>query len=238
MIYAWSRLTLFLTLALFALVPIATAVAPLPACAFEDRLTPHGHYDDWRITLVDPLFRLPDGYAPPDLVPVSEAGLPGRGQVRAILIDDLRTLVAAARAEGLELVSLSAYRSYTYQVQTFNSWVNSLGLERALEVSARPGHSEHQLGTAIDFGTLGGPAAWDLDDWAQTAEGAWLAANAHRYGFVMSYPKGAQAVVCYDYEPWHYRYVGREAAAQIHASGLTLREWLWQQQDIETGDHP
>lgn len=215
---------------LFIVIMATSAWAQAPECRFDDLLTPHHTYDDWQITLVDPSYRLPEGYAPPDLVPVAEAGLPGRGQVRALVIEDLRALVAAARAEGFDLVSLSAYRSYSYQVQTFNSWVNKLGLERALQVSARPGHSEHQLGTAIDFGTLGGPASWDLDDWAQTREGAWLAENAHRFGFVMSYPKGAQDLVCYDYEPWHYRYVGREAAAAIIARGVTLREWLWEQQ--------
>ena len=202
----------------------------LPACSYEDILTKHHAIDSWRTTLVDPLYALPRAYAPPDLVPVARAGLAGRGDVRALLIDDLRSLVQAASEAGHALVSVSAYRSYDYQVGTFNSWVNQLGRERALEVSARPGHSEHQLGTAIDFSTAGGPAPWDVADWAQTPEGGWLEQNAHRYGFVMSYPEGTQGTTCYDYEPWHYRYVGKEAAAEIHAREITLREWLWEHQ--------
>ena len=70
-------------------------------------------------------------------------------------------------------------------------------------------------------------AAWDLDDWAATPEGAWLAENAWRFGFVMSYPRGKEAVTCYLYEPWHYRYLGRELAARVRASGLAPREYLW-----------
>jgi D-alanyl-D-alanine carboxypeptidase len=93
--------------------------------------------------------------------------------------------------------------------------------------SARAGHSEHQLGTALDFRSARGPDPWDLEDWGATPEGRWLAENAHRFGFVMSYPAGQESVTCYIYEPWHYRYVGREVAQEVMASGLTLREWLW-----------
>ena len=123
----------------------------------------------------------------------------------------------------------SAYRSYAGQVLTFGGWVRQVGYSAALLTSARPGHSEHQLGTAIDFRSVDGPAPWRLADWATTTEGAWMAANAWRFGWVMSYPKGSTAVSCYGYEPWHYRYVGREAAAAIHADAITLREWLWNQ---------
>jgi len=101
------------------------------------------------------------------------------------------------------------------------------GYDHALRTSARPGHSEHQLGTTFDFTSLGGRPPWEYADWAATPAGGWMAANAWRYGFVMSYPRNSFARVCYDYEPWHYRYLGRQAAAEVRASGLTLREWLW-----------
>ena len=103
-------------------------------------------------------------------------------------------------------------------------------IEQALKESARPGHSEHQLGTALDFRSAAGPPAWELDDWAQTPAGAWMAEHAPRFGFVMSYPRGEEETVCYAYESWHYRYVGRDVARTVRESGLTLREWLWQQQ--------
>ena len=102
---------------------------------------------------------------------------------------------------------------------TFDYWVSVGGYEQALRTSARAGHSEHQLGTAIDVTSEGGAPPWEYADWATTPAGAWMAANAWRYGFVMSYPRGAYDVTCYDYEPWHYRYVGRDLAAEITASG-------------------
>ena len=101
------------------------------------------------------------------------------------------------------------------------------GYDQALRISARAGHSEHQLGTTLGLTSLGGRPPWEYADWAATPAGAWTAANAWRYGFVMSYPRDSFGNVCYDYEPWHYRYLGREKAKQVRESGLTLREWLW-----------
>jgi D-alanyl-D-alanine carboxypeptidase len=91
--------------------------------------------------------------------------------------------------------------------------------------SARPGHSEHQLGLTIDFVAVGDHGL--TTNWEVTRTGAWMAKNAWKYGWLMSYPKGQTKVTCYSYEPWHYRYVGRELAAKIHDSGLTIREYLW-----------
>ena len=94
---------------------------------------------------------------------------------------------------------------------------------------ARPGHSEHHLGTTFDLGSkLDRTPAWKFEDWAMTPTGEFLKNNAWRYGFVMSYPKDKQEITCYQYEPWHYRYLGRPMAADVMASGLTLREYLWQ----------
>ena len=105
-----------------------------------------------------------------------------------------------------------------------------MGYRRALLASARPGHSEHQLGTAVDLKTPGGAAPWAYADWGSTRPGAWLARNSWRYGWVLSYPRGkSPGLTCYKYEPWHFRYVGRPLAARIHASGLTPREWLWRE---------
>jgi D-alanyl-D-alanine carboxypeptidase len=205
---------------------------PLPVCTVADEPASAASYDDWRITLLDTRYALHEGYVPPDLVAVSTAFPPesvasAGGRLRALVIDDLRALVTDAAAAGHLLAVQSAYRDYRYQADTFQYWVDLQGLDNAMATSARAGHSEHQLGTALDLRSLHGPAAWDLEDWATTPEGAWVAANAWRYGFVMSYPRGRHALTCYAYEPWHYRYVGRELASQIHASGLTAREVLW-----------
>lgn len=201
-----------------------------PDCRYDNLLTTHRAYTDWPITLLDTIYKLPETYAPTDLVPLSEAGLESDLLVRAFITSDLRALVQAAEAAGYPLAVQSAYRSYSYQTGTFDYWVTQRGREEALRVSARAGHSEHQLGTTLDFRSADGPPAWDLEDWGATPAGAWLAEHAPRYGFVMSYPKGSEETVCYSYEPWHYRYVGREVAQAVQESGLTLREWLWEQQ--------
>lgn len=206
--------------------PSALAMGPLPACRYVDILTSPRQYTDWPVTLVDTVLRVPRTYVPPDLVSVSQAGIAGSGKVRAVLIEDLRAMSEAAKAAGAALGVQSAYRSYERQQAVFKGWVSELGYDRALQVSARAGHSEHQLGLAIDFRSEPGGSPFN-GDWATTPAGTWMKGHAWEFGFVLSYPKGKMKVACYDYEPWHYRYVGRDNAAAIHQSGVTPREWLW-----------
>jgi D-alanyl-D-alanine carboxypeptidase len=198
-------------------------LGPLPACRIDDILTVPRGYDDWRITLVDWILSVGPDYAPPDLVSVSNAGVTGGGQIREVAFDDLKAMAKAARAHGTPLGNVSSYRSYKTQVALFDSYVKGNGFKKAITFSARPGHSEHQLGLVIDFAAAGST------DFVSGADptGRWLARNAWKYGWLLSYPNGKKAVVCYRYEPWHYRYVGRELAQQIHNSGLTIREYLW-----------
>jgi D-alanyl-D-alanine carboxypeptidase len=208
--------------------PPATGGA-LPACAYKDVLTTHRAYTDWERTLVDTIYRLPSTYAPSDLVDTSKAGLTSGYYVRSLAIADLTVMAADAKDDGAPLAIVSAYRSYATQVSTFQYWVNQVGYAQALLASARPGHSEHQMGTAIDFKSYGGAVPWTVADWAKTPAGAWMAANAWKYGWVMSYPAASSpSVTCYEYEPWHYRYVGRTTAAAIHDSGLPPRRWFWE----------
>jgi zinc D-Ala-D-Ala carboxypeptidase len=188
---------------------------PLPTCHRADDLTPHRAPEDWRRTLLDPILTLAPTDAPTDLVDVSVAGIAGRGTVRRLVIDDLRAMDQAARRDGVTLSISSAYRSYDAQAVTFESLERAYGTDYALASAARPGHSEHQLGTAIDV---------DGGD-------GWLATHGWRYGFVVSYPaEWSPGLTCYKPEPWHLRYLGRDAAAAVHASGVSLREWLWDQQ--------
>jgi D-alanyl-D-alanine carboxypeptidase len=189
---------------------------PLPSCTVGDRPAPNATLDDWDRTLLDTEYTLARSYAPTDLVPVSETGIGGDGRVRALVVLDLAALGYAARKEGVDLAVESAYRSYDAQERTFDSLVAAYGREFALESAARPGHSEHQLGTTLDF---------DGGD-------AWLNENAWRFGFVLSYPADRSPErTCYKAESWHYRYFGRDRAEAIHASGLSPREWLWQHGD-------
>lgn len=207
---------------------LGTALSsPPPACTFGDEIAPTAGDEGWFYALLDTRFRLPSDYVPPDLVPVRQAGLADNRTLRSAVVVDLEQLLAEASRAGVRFELQSAYRSFEYQADVFQGWVLALGNEEAMRTSARPGHSEHQLGTALDLRSAGGPAPWTLADWALTREGEWLQENGWRYGFVMSYPAGKEDVTCYSYEPWHYRWFGREAASAIHSSGLTPREWLW-----------
>jgi zinc D-Ala-D-Ala carboxypeptidase len=213
----------FLAVPLASPGPAAAIGGPLPACRIADVMTIPSGADNWNTTLVD--WALSVGkYKPPDLVPVGDAGLSGGGLIRRITIDDLRALAAAARANGTPIASFSAYRSYATQVSLFNSYAKGYGYAAAITFSARPGHSEHQLGLAIDFS----PAGFNGFISGDSAVGRWMARNSWKYGWILSYPKGQADKECYRYEPWHFRYFGRDMAAAIHASGLTSREYLWQ----------
>jgi zinc D-Ala-D-Ala carboxypeptidase len=198
-----------------------------PHCRFDDDVTRPGPNDDWAQAVVDTALRLPADYAPSDLVPTAAAGIDGGGKVRKGVIADLRAMAAQAVADGIPLRIRSAYRSEPRQADVFEGWARQVGRKKALRVSARPGHSEHQLGTTIDFARSSAPP-WE-GDVAPTPTGRWLARNAADFGFVMSYPKGSSEVTCYAAEPWHFRWIGRDRAASVAASGLTLREWLWRE---------
>ena len=179
------------------------------------------------LVLVNKHIRLPSTYAPGDLVvldgvvSVTGSGMKLRGEAVAAL----EKMAEAAKGEGVSLVVLSAYRSYWQQQNTFDYWAAKAGLQEAETFSARPGHSQHQLGTAVDFAD--GPTGQDFDqNFEATTKGTWLANNAYRFGFVLSYPKGKEAVTGYIYEPWHYRYIGVENVAKMIQSGLILEEFL------------
>ena len=198
-----------------------------PLCRFADDVTRPGPDDDWTLAVLDTALRLPAAFAPSDLVRTETAGIEGGGKVRKIVMADLRAMAAQAVADGIPLRIRSAYRSEARQADVFESWARQAGRKKALRVSARPGHSEHQLGTTIDFAPSSAPP-WD-GNFGATPTGRWLARNAADFGFVMSYPKGASEVTCYAAEPWHFRWIGHDRAAAVVASGLTLREWLWRE---------
>jgi zinc D-Ala-D-Ala carboxypeptidase len=206
----------------------AAAVA-VPACAEGSQPAENASAADWRKTLLDTRYRLPSTYEPPILQSVTRAGFSKAGGfvVRSVVIDDLKALRGAAAAAGTPIEIVAAYRSFEQQATLFQKRKKDLGLTEAKRKTARPGHSEHQLGTAIDFKTQG---ATDVSvRWDSTATGQWMLENAWTFGFIQSYPQGSSDVTCYGYEPWHYRYVGRDVAAAIHQSGLTVREYLWNQ---------
>jgi zinc D-Ala-D-Ala carboxypeptidase len=163
------------------------------------------------LVLVDKTRGLDPGFVPPDLVALSRypvrTGRQGL-QLRAVLIPDLVAMAEAASAAGAPLVVSSAWRSFEYQQQLLERALATQSREEALRTLAPPGHSQHQLGTAMDFGSI------DLS-FARTPAGKWLAGNAWRHGFSLSYPEGLEWLTGYSWEPWHYRYVGKPAARLV-----------------------
>jgi len=180
-------------------------------------------------------YGLDPNYVPPDLVKLGFY-LPGWVTLPEMLLRQpaaqaLGKMVKAMLAEGLAPTVLSSYRSYFDQAVAHQRWVVE-DPAHANDISALPGHSEHQLGTVIDFSSPEIPALTGSTTdpfsplFAQTGEGQWLAQHAFEYGFSMSSPPGAIMLTGLAYEPWHYRYVGVEMATYLHASGYYLDEYL------------
>lgn len=160
----------------------------------------------------------PAGYEPPDLVGVS-------GTVMAsAAADALSAMIAAAALDGVPVVAVSGYRSFGAQARLYSGYTNNFGQIHTDALSARPGFSEHQTGLAVDIGNPDGSCALQRC-FAATPAGAWAAAHAARFGFIIRYPDGTAAITGYDYEPWHLRYVGQEAAAEMVTHGLTLEAY-------------
>ncbi len=129
------------------------------------------------------------------------------------------SMQAAAAQEGLTLFICSGFRSYDYQNTLYNNYVARDGQAAADTYSARPGHSEHQTGLALDINSTDGSMA-------TSAEGLWLAEHCAEYGFVIRYPKGKEHITGYMYEPWHIRYLGVDLAEELTSSGLTVEEYF------------
>jgi zinc D-Ala-D-Ala carboxypeptidase len=193
--------------------------------AFLDRLVAVLDGQQDLLVLVDKQHALAKTAVPPDLVSVSRYPLVASKtglQLRAVLMADLVAMAKDCKAAGATLVVSSTYRSFERQVAIIQEDLKTQSKEEVDRLVAPPGHSQHQLGTAIDFGSI------DVS-FAGTAAGQWMFANAWRYGFSLSYPEGAEQLTGYAYEPWHYRYVGKPAAAFIRDffgdSQQTLLSW-------------
>ena len=124
-------------------------------------------------------------------------------------------MIDAGNASGVNILALSAYRSFGTQAALKNAYKVTYGKGTANQFSADQGYSELQLGTAIDFSTLKTKGA--LDGFEKTPEYIWLTNNAYKYGFVLSYPKGNKY---YEYEPWHWRFVGIALATKLHNDNM------------------
>ena len=210
--------------------PLPTSDAPVVACR-ERRPAA-----DDLLPIVTASFGLDPDYVPPDLISlgdyVSFKVASPEYLLRVEAATALGRMVKAMQADGLAPTVLSAYRGYYDQIVTYQKWLEQ-DPAYANQISTLPGHSEHQLGTVVDFGSpelpglVGDPTARFHPLFAQTSEGVWLAAHAHEYGFTLTNPPDAQPLTGLTYEPWHYRYVGVNLATYLHESGYFLTEYLF-----------
>ncbi|MBO4493328.1 MAG: D-alanyl-D-alanine carboxypeptidase family protein [Ruminococcus sp.] len=185
---------------------VSTTSAPIVSTAAEHLIQVHDGvtYIDG-ILIVNKTYSLPKDFAP--------------GELSENAAENFVRLSSDARELGLNIVCTSGYRSYESQEQIYNNYAAADGVLKADTYSARAGHSEHQTGLAIDVNSIS-------DDFIGTPECEWLAQNAHKYGFIIRYPKDKEEYTGFSYEPWHIRYVGEDTATKIYESGLSLEEYL------------
>ena len=197
--------------------------------------TKYWRTSQWATSLLDPMYRLSSSYRPTDLVRITWRGVinpKGGYWLKREAALALAAMFAAAKIDNIPLKILSAYRSYATQVRVFAGWVAKSGLQQARKYSAVPGHSEHQLGTTVDLGSLTG-VAWSNPKFPTSPTALWLEANAYKFGFIRSYPAGAANIElsCYGAEAWHWRYVGKGLAYEIVCSAQVPRIFLWNRQN-------
>ncbi|MBR3503228.1 MAG: M15 family metallopeptidase [Clostridia bacterium] len=201
------------------LAALLIVAALLPAAAQA------GLYDSTMI-LVNKQNALPKSYEPDDLSYVDIAyaeGVPAtRKQLREEAARALERLYAAMLEEGIEIVGVSGYRSYSTQSLIYNQRLEETSLDYVSRYVAKPGQSEHQTGLAMDVAIPDWPFL--TTDFALTDAYAWLTAHAHEYGFIIRYPETGEEETGYAFEPWHIRYVG-DTAAELRESGMTLEAW-------------
>lgn len=161
-------------------------------------------------------------YIPNDLEPIDIKYSYENKMLRKEAKEQFEKLSSDALTLGYRIVATSAYRPYDYQKDLYEFYVKEKGLEYADLCSARPGHSEHQTGLAIDV--EGSNKSYD--DFEDAIEFNWMKENAHKYGFILRYPKGKEAITGFKYEPWHYRYVGLDIAKEIYQKNITLEEYI------------
>ncbi len=177
--------------------------------------------NSWEYILVNKTHEVGSDYAPPEIVNVSSSQCPQDSRIA----DALQSFADGCAAEGLPVYLSSGYRSYYEQSQTFNAKVASVGYDAAAKIVNPPGTSEHQTGLCCDITDVYRNPK-DPDVLSQTETFKWLEAHCTEYGFILRYPNGEVAITDVIYEPWHFRYVGTEAASYIMDNALTLEEFV------------
>ncbi len=178
--------------------------------------------DDPYLVLVNKFHQLPSDYEPAKTETISLMYAYEGRLIDSSIYGEFISMWSAAKSDGLSLIVVSGFRDFGTQEKIYNNFLASRGRAETDRISARPGHSEHQLGFALD---LVAPNYGLVEDFDKSDEFAWLSDNAHKHGFILRYPKDSEHLTGYSYEPWHYRYVGVEVATYIHENDITFDEY-------------
>lgn len=171
------------------------------------------------LILVNKYYYLADNYVPNDLVTLSPTyNIGTNSKMRKEVASAFMKMSDAALLDNISIKNVSGYRSYDYQVNLYNDYAKRDGKDMADKYSARAGFSEHQTGLCTDINLID-------NSFEETDAFNWLSKNAYKYGFILRFPKGKENITGYQYEPWHYRYVGIKAAKIIKDENLTLEEY-------------
>jgi len=171
--------------------------------------------------LVNKYYYLEEDYVPKNLERISNQYALGGMKLTADAKEAFEKMAKAAKEEDLSIIAMSSYRSYNYQVDLYNRYAKKDGEEAADTYSGRPGHSEHQTGLAVDVYN----EDEDYTNFEETEEYEWMQEHANEYGFILRFPKGKEEETGYQFESWHYRYVGVEIATYIKEKDISFEEY-------------
>lgn len=198
-----------------------------PRSLQNDVAAPEASADDWKLRLVNPWNKLPEDYN------ITLTTLSSGHQVDNRCYPDLQAMMDACRAEGLQPVICSSYRTWEKQQTLFNNQVNryvnqgysaDAAYTEAAKSVAVPGTSEHQVGLAVDIVDINNQNLNESQE--QTPVQQWMMQNSWKYGFILRFPSDKSETTGIIYEPWHYRYVGKDAAKEMYEQGICLEEYL------------
>lgn len=196
---------------------IADVNTNLDKTKYED--TKETDIEKKELMLVNKYYYLKENYVPDNLIKLEGKYNKGvNNNMQKIAADAFMEMSDAALLDNIIIKNASAYRSFKYQVDLYNKYVEKDGKEAADTYSARPGFSEHQTGLSTDINQID-------SGFENTDAFKWLDKNAYKYGFILRFPKDKEDITGYTYEPWHYRYVGKETAKKIKDENLTLEEY-------------
>jgi D-alanyl-D-alanine carboxypeptidase len=173
------------------------------------------------LMLVNKFNYLTKEYVPENITDVKNTYAYGDNEIIEEVYTAFKNMWTDAKKEDLSLIITSSYRDYEFQEELWNNYAYANSEDWADSVSARAGYSEHQTGLALDIVTYNST----MNDFENTDEFKWLQKNAYKYGFILRYPKDKTDITGYDYESWHYRYVGKEVAQKIHELDITFDEY-------------